>query len=258
LFKILTQRGNSLDEKRMFKLQNFGDDGESSSSSTPHVSRPSHHRKSNSLSHVNPSSGGRIDSEEEEGGGGGGSTSSNSAISALTSFFGGGGQSSDFNFISPANVRSSSAPRDSHRVSADITSSLSLSHVTSNSNNDKPSPPLRKKSTSTTAVGSRKEMRGAATRGINHLLSSSTKSGLSLPEVTDVYIASAAASGNVKELRRLGKLTGSNVDGKDSRGRTAAHLAVEEGQLESLRGMRDFDYDLTFFFLLLFLFGCLK
>ena len=53
--------------------------------------------------------------------------------------------------------------------------------------------------------------------------------------ITEIYISTAAATGNVRELRRLGSLEGANVNGTDERGRTPAHISVEEGQLTSLK-----------------------
>jgi len=78
----------------------------------------------------------------------------------------------------------------------------------------------------------REEMRGGAARGINHLLQNAN---ISLDHITEIYLSTAAATGNVRELKRLGKLPGANINGCDERGRTAAHIAVEEGQLEALK-----------------------
>jgi ankyrin repeat protein len=75
-------------------------------------------------------------------------------------------------------------------------------------------------------------MRGGAARGINHLLQNAE---ISLGHITEIYLSTAAATGNVRELKRLGKLPGANINGCDERGRTAAHIAVEEGQLEALK-----------------------
>ena len=98
--------------------------------------------------------------------------------------------------------------------------------------------PERKKSSK-----GRAEMRGATARGINFILQSNAN--LSLPVITEIYISTAAATGNVRELRRLAGLPGANVNGRDARGRTACHIAIEEGQLESLQCLAELGADVN-------------
>lgn len=86
----------------------------------------------------------------------------------------------------------------------------------------------------------RKEMRGATARGINQIL----KTGGDLGHVTEIYIFAAAATGNSRELKRLCSLPGANMDAKDERGRTAAHISVEEGQLRSLQTLSELGADM--------------
>ena len=58
-----------------------------------------------------------------------------------------------------------------------------------------PPPPKRKKSKG------REEMRGATARGINYILS--TNPHMSLPVITEIYIATASATGNDHAASRL-------------------------------------------------------
>ena len=73
---------------------------------------------------------------------------------------------------------------------------------------------------------SKRAMRESTVRGINHMLRTSS---LSMPVISEIYISSAAAVGNVRELNRLGKLGGSNIDAADSQGRSAVHVSAQVG-----------------------------
>ncbi len=75
-------------------------------------------------------------------------------------------------------------------------------------------------------------MRGATARSINHLVALGS---VSIPHITEIYISTAVSTGNVRELRRLAGLAGSDINGRDARKRAAVHIAVEEGQFEALR-----------------------